>query len=71
MRTGDRVCIKSGENKGKVGKAIGPISMSQVQELSPGKDISMEGAKTFWVVEFDDGKQDFLEESALELIRPA
>lgn len=70
MREGLRVRVISGEHKGKTGKAIGPVPMSQVQHLAEGQDISMEGAKTFWVIEFEDGKQDLLEESNLEIIPP-
>ena len=67
MRDGDKVRITSGEHEGKTGKVIGPIPMSQVQDLAAGQDISMEGAINLWIVEFDDGggqtveKEDNLE----------
>jgi len=72
MREGFRVRITSGEYKGKIGKVIiGPLPMSQVQDLAPGQDISMEGAKILWVIQLDEGgKQTILEESELETIPP-
>ncbi len=70
MREGMRVRVISGEHKEKTGEIIGPVQMSQVQHLADGQDISMEGAKTFWVIELEDGEQDVLEESNLEIILP-
>ena len=70
MREGVRVRVISGEHKGKTGEVIGPVQMSQVQHLVDGQDISMEGAKTLWVIELEDGEQDFQEESNLEIIPP-
>ncbi len=70
MKQGDRVRVISGEHRGEIGKAIGSMQMSQVQHLVEGQDISMEGAKNLWVIEFEDGKQDVLEEGNLEIIPP-
>lgn len=67
MKDGDRVRIKNGEYKGKTGKAIGPIPMSPMQNLVPGKDMG--GVILLWAVKFDDGSGDTAEEeSNLEII---
>jgi len=69
MKEGDKIRIKSGEHKGKTGELLGPIPMSQVQNLAPGQDISMKGAKTLWAIQLDEGnEQTVLEETELEVI---
>ena len=69
MKEGDKVRIISGEDKGKTGEVIGPIPMSQVQNLTPGQDISMEGAVTLWAIEIDkENRQTVLKENEFELI---
>lgn len=67
-KEGEKVRVLGGENKDKIGEVIGAIPISQVQELSDGNDISMEGANTFWLIEFEDGKQDIIEANMLEII---
>lgn len=69
MKEGDKVRIISGEDKGKTGEVIGPITMSQVQDLTPGRDISMEDAVTLWAIEIDkENRQTVLKEKEFELI---
>lgn len=69
MKVGDKIRIKSGDYKGKTGELLGPISMSQAQNLAPGQDTSMEGAKMLWVIQLDEGnEQPVLEETEFEII---
>ena len=43
--------------------------MSQVQNLAPGQDISMKGAKILWAIQLDEGnEQTVLEETELEIV---
>lgn len=69
MKEGDKIRIKSGKHEGRTGELIGPIPMSQVQDLAPGQEISMEGAKLLWAIQLDEGdEQTVLEETELEII---
>ena len=69
MKEGDKIRIKSGEHEGRTGELIGPIPMSQVQDLAPGQEISMEGARLLWAIQLDEGdEQIVLEETELEMI---
>jgi len=68
MREGDTVRIVNGKNKGKTARVIGPVPISPVQDVTHGQDITMEGAKIYWAIEFEDGTQDVLEEIELEVI---
>ena len=69
MKEGDKIRIKSGEHKGETGKLLGPIPMSRVQNLAPGQDVSMKGAKTLWAIQLDKGnEQTVLEETELEVV---
>lgn len=69
MERGDKVRIKKGEHEGRIGELVGSMPMSQVQNLTEGQDISMEGAKLLWVVQLDDGKkQTVIEETDLVIM---
>ncbi len=69
MREGDRVRVTSGEHKGKSAIIMGTIPMT---DMATGqKPITMEGKTAgLCVVQFDDGTEETLEESELEIIRP-
>jgi len=66
MRDSDKVRVINGKNNGKIGKIIAAAPRGQPQDVTHGQDITTEGEPKYWVVEFEDGKQDVLEEKDLE-----
>ena len=67
MRQGDKVRVIIGKHKGKSAIIIGTIPMT---DMTTGqKPITMEGkAAGLCVVQFDDGTEETLEESEVEII---
>lgn len=64
MKAGDIIRITGGEHQGKRGGVIGRY---QAQGLERLKDEDFSG---LWYIEFEDGTQDIIHESLMEVIQP-